>query len=228
MNSYGLAVALNNDGASSMERDLSRSVGLFRRALQTLQGHLTEIEEGNVHGEVNKLTHISHKYKTNHTFHQAIKLNPSASAYSSDPLANAEVASAIVIFNLAIAYDRQANRAEDDGPYSDRPARATRLYLMALRILQDMGWPVTQSCGHAELDLMVMALFHNTGQLEYFNSNSDTGEASTLHFKKLLTLAKSLHPEVYNTEMFRVLQWYKNIFMRNASVLLGGTAAPVA
>jgi tetratricopeptide (TPR) repeat protein len=228
MNSYDLVVALNNDGASSIERDLNGSIRLFRRALGILQDNLNDNEEDDAQDGIGTVKHISHTFKVYHTFHQAIKLNPSASAYSSEPLISAGVVSAIVVFNLAIAYDRKAHRAEDDGPYSHRSARAKSLYLMALRILQDMGWPMTQSCGHAELDLMVMALFHNTGQLEYFNPNSDTGEASMLHFKMLPTLANSLHSEVYNTEMFSVLQWYKKIFTRNASVLQGGTAAPVA
>jgi hypothetical protein len=221
MNDYHIAAALNNEGAVAIEDDLGASMGLFRRAIAALQDHLTDENEDARHeGEqVGNITEFT-QYVMNSTFLQAIRLMPSVRAYSPDPLVNAGIACAIVIFNTAIVSNRQALlRDDEERPDSNRMLRrAQSLYLMAQRTLQDQGVAITQCSGLGDIDLMVMAMLHNLGQISHILSDS---EGCTTNCMNLLTFADTVDPRSYNgaDEMDVVLQWYKDVFMRSADVL---------
>jgi hypothetical protein len=221
MNDYHIAAALNTERVVAIGDDLGASMGLFRRAIVALQYHLTDENEDtrSQRDEAGNIIEFT-RYVMNGTFLQAIRLMPSVTAYAPDPLVNTGVASAIVIFNMAIVSNRQA-LLRDDGerPESNRMLRrAQSLYLMAQRTLQDQGVSITQCSGLGDTDLMVMAMLHNLGQISHILSDS---EGCTINVTNLLTFADTVDPRSYNgaDEMDVVLEWYKDIFLRSADVL---------
>ena len=171
---------------------------------KTLQGGIFTPEEIAELGNGN--------YIKDQAFIQAISLIHCDTAYSRDPRVNLAIASAIVIFNLAIFHHRFALE-EKEMIAEKRLKVAGMVYRRALVMLNDVGYSLTSSSGHAVLDFVIMATHNNLAQISYDLVDYPT---SRFHFERLLLFGDTVVPEYHDNATAEILCSHMASFLYNS------------
>jgi hypothetical protein len=194
MENYQEAVAQNNRGVAYMGDNIKTSKALFGNAARALLNKdmpsseaLSHMNAGALRGELSD--HISSKDINAHcnqgtldtvvpdTFLLALNLSPSETAYSLDPQDNMYIASAIVVFNLGIAYHRHGLELEESGQAGLQMLRSGRsFYLKSQVLLQNIGATTSKSSGNALIDFMHLSILNNLGHIASHLSELETSK----------------------------------------------------
>lgn len=239
MNLYQLVVALNNRGASSLQKDCKGSSSLFQAALELVVAALGEAE---LFQSITAPFDIAFEplisYLDAHersflettpiieenAFVRGIILNSSPTGYSQNPRTSFEVASAIVIFNLAVASHREVLTVQD--LVAEKKARhAKTIYLKCLESFNEIGISLIRSSRHEVIDIVIMAVFNNLAQISYVLSNF---EAASTYFTLLQAFADTVHTHWYGERSACILNWHKTVFYLNATFMRAPSAASAA
>jgi len=155
-------------------------------------------------------------------FIRPINLIPSSQAYSQDRIVNLSVASAIIMFNMAIIY-HLGGLPEDESndrftAHHENLSIAQRLYQHALKLLDRIpGFGTSTSVGNAVIDLITMAIHNNLAQAAF---SFQDYQQSKEHCKHLFARCTSVRPETYeNHETAAILAWYRATFCMNILAL---------
>jgi len=202
-------------------------------------------------------------------FVRPIVMNASLTAYSQDPFVNLAVAAVVITFNQALVFHRRGlaecaaaerdaqRRVPDDDsvtgesrvdPQATAQAesaltslrQARDLYKKALEALVDLGISTTRSSGHSIIDLLIMAMQNNLGQVAFLfceyqrsmchfvqlflyaatifedNSSSDQGESVA----RFSAQQQQQHPQSsirprHDPETAFILEWHIRFFRNN-------------
>jgi len=239
MNLYQLVVALNNRGASSLQKDCTGSCFLFQAALEIVVAALGEADMfqgvtapfdiafepliSYLDADERKFLEATPIMEEN-AFVRAIFLNSSPTGYSQNPRTSFEVASAIVIFNLAVASHRKVLTAQD--LVAEKKARhAKTIYLKCLESFNEIGISLIRSSRHEVIDIVIMAVFNNLAQISYVLSNF---EVASTYFTLLQAFAGTVHTHWYGERSACILNWHKTVFYLNATFMRAPSAASAA
>lgn len=155
-------------------------------------------------------------------FIRPINLILSSEAYSQDRIVNLSVASAIIMFNMAIIY-HLGGLPEDESndrftAHNENLTIAQRLYQHALKLLDRIpAFGTSTSVGNAVTDLITMAIHNNLAQAAFSFQNY---QQSKEHCKHLFARCTSVRPEAYeNHETAAILTWYRATFCMNILAL---------
>ena len=149
-------------------------------------------------------------------------MNASLTAYSQDPFVNLAVASVILTFNQALVFHRRGlaecaaaerdaqRRVPDDDSVTGEPRvdpqavaqvesaltslrQARDLYEKALEALVELGISATRSSGHSIIDLLIMAMQNNLGQIAFLFCEY---QRSMCHFVQLFLYAATIFGDI--------------------------------
>ncbi|GKY97754.1 hypothetical protein MPSEU_000733600 [Mayamaea pseudoterrestris] len=242
--------ALNNEGVFYFQQgELAASLAKFRSALELTIGSLeptvtpaTESSqscgrdapsrsvnqhrprEGNSSIDFVSILPVEDVMSGLQTYNRPINLVATPAAYSSDPLVNATVVSSIILFNLALVYHLKGLEGSDDTSRS-RLLSAQSLYTKSRALLEEAGFSSYQSCGHPVVDILIMAILNNQGQLTF--SLLDY-EQSQKFFDCLVVFCSTVRPQDHQQDDGALLEWHMSAFLVNAITLQQPTHASAA
>ena len=154
---------------------------------------------------------------------RAMRIIANHGAYAKDPMVNATLNSAIIIFNLAVVYHVKAvGESVSQGP---RLCKAKSLYEKSYLLLADCN-VLACAGGNPTIDLLSMALLNNLAQITYELTEYDS---SQLYFQELVRFAHSVSPDAYgNCSIATFMDYQKSSFLLNAMFLHAPSIAPAA
>lgn len=154
-------------------------------------------------------------------FSQGITLMEEAGAYSSDHLVDATVASAIVLFNLALVHHVKGLKESS----SRCLIKAQSFYCRSYQLLVDTGVDLGSS-GNPVIDLVSMALLNNAAQV---GRELCQKQLSQEQFRRLILVATQVNAASYGEgSIATFMEEVKNSFLLNAIVLRDQSLAPAA
>jgi len=174
-----------------------------------------------------------------HAYTRMINLIPSDGAYAHDPLVNATIVSAIILFNLALVYHVKGMESGClyDNASQARLLKARSLYIKVRTLLTEAGISSTMSTGNPVIDILTMAVFNNLGQTAYYLSEFCQSQT---HFEDLIAYVNTVNAneeaqaaadkpsQQQDHETVALLEWHKSLFRMNAVTLQAPTLASAA